>query len=422
MVSNDSAAKVSYSKRAEEVALENLCSNVDSQLFSNRSFSAYIHIPFCMHRCGYCDFNTYTNTNFGVGASINDYVDSLCLEYDWALEKLDESNIDVPEIETVFFGGGTPTFLQAQELSRALQELSKRIPLAEKVEVTTEVNPETVDEKYIKHLAENGFTRLSFGAQSGVDHVLKTLDRRHDKEKLAPLIEIAKDNGLQTSVDLIYATPGESLQDWETSLEYAVNLKSDHISAYALMIHDGTKMGQDLKKGLIPPVENDDEAKKYEIADEYLAACGFEWYEISNWAKNNKVCRHNMAYWYSQNWWGFGCGAHSYVGATRWSNLKHPRVYANRLANSKSPVFMKETLDEQTIYEEKIMLEIRLKNGIDLENGPFIFSDVQIQKLVDNAYVLEDKLKENKIVLSLQGRLMADTVTQILWDDFSIKN
>ncbi len=413
---------ISSKRPRHEVTLETLSSDLNPSLFAKRKFSAYIHIPFCKHRCGYCDFNTYTNTNFGVGASVGDYVDSLCLEYDFAVENLENSGVEVDEIDTVFFGGGTPTFLEASELSRALEELSKRIPLSKNVEVTTEVNPETVDENYISHLAENGFTRLSFGAQSGVDKVLKILDRQHDKEKIAPLIQCAKDKGLQTSVDLIYATPGESVLDWEESINYALKLDTDHISAYALLIHEGTKLGQDLKRGKIPAVDSDDEAVKYEIIDNILAENGYRWYEISNWAKNDKVCRHNLAYWNSHNWWGFGCGAHSYVNATRWSNLKHPRVYANRLANNQSPVYSKEILTEDTIYEEKLMLEIRLREGIDLENSCFYFADEQIEALKSAQYILEEEYAKGKLVLSLKGRLMADTVTQILWDSFSIRN
>lgn len=399
--------------------LNDLSAHVNSKYFVNRNFSIYVHIPFCKYRCGYCDFNTYTNTNFGVGASLDDYVQSLCLEYDLSLDIFEKENFDLPDVSTVFFGGGTPTFLKSDNLALAVEQLRKRFVFKD-VEITTEANPETVDENYLRDLASAGFTRVSFGAQSGVKSVLNILDRKHDPEKLAQLVDCAKGLGMQTSVDLIYATPGESVDDWIASLEYAVGLKSDHISAYALMIHDGTKMGQDLKHGKIKPVNNDDEAVKYKIADEFLYNCGFRWYEISNWAKNGKVCKHNIAYWKSDNWWGYGAGAHSYVNATRWANTKHPRNYAMYLREGVLPVCMKDILDSQTICQEKIMLELRLREGIALDNSYFYFTDEKLDILRENGYLLEREFNCGRLVLSLRGRLMADYITQILWDGFRV--
>lgn len=390
---------------------------VSAENAGGRSFSAYIHVPFCQYRCGYCDFNTYTNTNFGVGASIDDYVDSLVREYAFAKNALSESGVEIPLVSTVFFGGGTPTYLSSDQLIRALEELGSHFELAPDVEVTTEANPETVDDKYIADLADAGFTRISFGAQSALPHVLQMLDRQHDPAKLRYLVDSAKDSGLQTSVDFIYATPNESLSNWQETLEYATALDTDHISAYALTIHDGTKMGQMLKSGKIPPVNSDDEAQKYELATEYLGDNGYTCYEISNWSKTPQTqCRHNIAYWKSQNWWGFGAGAHSYVGKTRWWNLKHPRVYASKLLQAVTPAAAKEELDDLTQLQERIMLEIRLAQGLSVNDSVIDIRPDVLQSLVQDGYIDKQQADENMVVLTLKGRLMADYVTAQLWE------
>ncbi|KRE53868.1 radical SAM family heme chaperone HemW [Phycicoccus sp. Soil748] len=380
---------------------------------TDRSFGIYLHVPFCSVRCGYCDFNTYTLTELGTdGASVDTFAGAAARELDLARSVLGG---DVPQVQTVFVGGGTPTMLAAADLAAMLTGVRDRFGLAPGAEVSTEANPDSVTPEGLELLAEAGFTRVSLGMQSAVPHVLRTLERTHDPANVAKAVDAARAAGLQVSLDLIYGTPGESLDDWRTSLRTATDLGPDHVSAYALVVEDGTKLAAQVRRGQVPAPEDDDEAAKYELADEHLAAAGYGWYEVSNWAaREDARCRHNEGYWADGNWWGIGPGAHSHVGGVRWWNVKHPNAYASRVAAGTSPAHGRETLTDEQRYDERVLLGVRLVEGLPIEElrpeGRTAVAGLIADGLVDATAAL----RRQRVVLTRQGRLLADTVVRRL--------
>lgn len=378
-----------------------------------REFSVYLHVPFCSVRCGYCDFNTYTATELGEGASRSDYAGSAVAEIALAAEAMRGAELPERAVSTVFVGGGTPTLLPPHDLVTMLTAIENTWGLSAEVEVTTEANPDSVTAADLRELAAAGFTRVSFGMQSAVPHVLATLDRTHDPARVPQVVDWARQAGLQVSLDLIYGTPGESLSDWETSLQAAIAMAPDHISAYALVVEPGTKMGAQVRRGLLPMPADDDEADKYELGAGMLADAGYGWYEISNFARDEASrCRHNIAYWRSQDWWGVGPGAHSHVGGQRWWNVKHPRPYAALLTDGLLPVHGVEVLDDSQRADEEILLGVRLAEGLTVAPG----KQDRLAALVADG-LLEAEAAENAVaVLTLRGRLLADTVVRALVD------
>ncbi len=376
-------------------------------------FGIYLHVPFCAVRCGYCDFNTYTLTELGAdGASVATYADAALREVGFAAAVL---GADRPVVETVFVGGGTPTLLAAADLARMLAGIREQFGLAPGAEVTTEANPDSVTPEALALLADAGFTRVSLGMQSAVPHVLRTLERTHDPANVERAVGAARAAGLQVSLDLIYGTPGESLDDWRTSLAAATDLEPDHVSAYALVVEDGTKLAAQVRRGQVPAPEDDDEAAKYELADEHLAAAGYGWYEVSNWARREDArCRHNEGYWADGNWWGIGPGAHSHVGGVRWWNVKHPNAYAGRVGSATSPAHGRETLTAEQRYDERVLLGVRLLEGLPtsdlLDEGRVAVAGLIADGLVDATAAL----RRQRVVLTRQGRLLADTVVRRL--------
>lgn len=377
-----------------------------------RPFGLYLHVPFCSVRCGYCDFNTYTLRELGEhGASVDTFADAAIAEIDLAATVLGDRR---PAIDTVFVGGGTPTMLAAEDLVRALGAARDRFGLAEDAEVTTEANPDSVTPESLRVLAEGGFTRVSLGMQSAVPRVLRTLDRTHDPANVARAVGGVRAAGMQVSVDLIYGTPGESLEDWRTSLEAAVALEPDHVSAYALVVEEGTKLAAQVRRGEVMMPDDDDEADKYELADELLTAAGLGWYEISNWSRDRASrCRHNEGYWAGGNWWGVGPGAHSHVGGVRWWNVKHPNAFASRLAAGNSPAHAREDLTAEQRFDEQVLLGVRLSDGLDQDvlspAGRGSVVGLIADGLLDGASALRGRL-----VLTRRGRLLADTVVRRL--------
>lgn len=288
---------------------------------------AYVHVPFCRVRCGYCDFNTYTATELQ-GFNQNDFVSQFSKELSLSEKVLGTNR----RIETVFIGGGTPTQLPAEDLVRVLKLLESSFGLAENAEVTTEANPDTVDGPYLEKLRNGGYNRVSFGMQSAVESVLRTLERTHTPSNVPKVVKLAKEQDFQTSVDLIYGAPGESLDDWKRSVDAAISMETDHISAYALIVEEGTKLARQIKRGELPEPDEDLQATKYEWADAAFESVGLNWYELSNWSRGAaSESRHNIAYWQGQDWWGYGPGAHSHLDGERWWNLKHPTAYAAKL-------------------------------------------------------------------------------------------
>ncbi len=377
---------------------------------AGRQFGAYVHIPFCRVRCGYCDFNTYTATELR-GVSQSSYAGFVAEEIALARRVLDEAGHTEP-LQTVFFGGGTPTLLPAGDLVRTLGALRDTFGIREGAEVTTEANPDSVDAAYLRELAEGGFTRVSFGMQSAVPHVLRTLDRTHDPARVPEVVAAAKEIGLEVSVDLIYGTPGESLDDWRRSVDAALELAPTHISAYALIVEPGTALARQIRRGEVAEVDDDLQAEMYEYADATFAAAGYRWYEISNWSLGGEhPSRHNLAYWHDTDWWGFGPGAHSHVNGTRFWNVKHPAAYAQRLATGASPAAARELLDPEQRYAERVLLRSRLAEGLPLaelrdRRG---VAELIADGLVDGPTAIGGTLR-----LTVRGRLLADVVARAL--------
>ena len=384
---------------------------------AGRAFGLYVHIPFCAVRCGYCDFNTYTARELGGGASQDEYGGTAQQEVAFAARALRDSGVPDRALETVFFGGGTPTLLPARDLADILGAAVREWGIAPGAEVTTEANPDSVTPESLRLLADAGFTRVSFGMQSAVPHVLKVLDRTHNPARVPQAVQWAREAGLHVSVDLIYGTPGESMADWRRSVEEALSYEPDHISAYALIVEDGTRLARQIRRGEVPEVDDDDHADKYQLADELMSAAGLHWYEVSNWARTPAdECRHNLAYWRSDDWWGIGPGAHSHMGGVRWWNVKHPAAYAARLQSGQSPAAGRETLDEDTRYLEDVMLRARLFEGLPVEllrpSGRQAVAGLIADGLVEPAAAFAGALR-----LTLRGRLLADAVVRRLLPD-----
>lgn len=379
-----------------------------------KSLHAYLHIPFCAVRCGYCDFNTYTSSELR-GVTKSSFLEDLLKEIELSKEVL--SRVPSRSLSTIFFGGGTPTQLEAAQLNAALNSLGQTFGIRGGAEITTEANPDNITEKYLETLSSGGFNRLSLGMQSAVPSVLKTLDRTHDPDNVAKAVASAKKFGMQVSVDLIYGTPGETMDDWRTSVESALNLDVDHISAYSLIVEPGTKMHRLVSSGKLVESDSDEQADKYLLADELFSAAGFNWYEVSNWSKSNATrSKHNLAYWQSNDWWGYGPGAHSHVGGVRWWNQKHPATYSAALAAGKSPALAREVLDGRTRDEERILLEIRIAEGVDIEllkqvnpDAGKVVADFIADETIDPIAAFAGRLQ-----LTQKGRLLADALVRDL--------
>src|SRR6204780_4011035 len=336
-----------------------------TQGFGDTPFGVYVHVPFCRTRCGYCDFNTYTATELGGGGSQAAYPGLVGAELELAARTLPAGKA---RVSTVFFGGGTPTLLRPAEIAGMLGKIDEVLGLDKDAEVTIEANPESVGPAELDQLRAGGVTRISFGMQSSVPHVLRVLGRSPQPGRAPECVRWARAAGFdQVSLDLIYGTPGESDDDWRASLAAAIEAEPDHVSAYALIVEEGTRLAAKVRRGEIAAPDDDAMADRYLIADELLGAAGFRWYELSNWARDEKGdCRHNMLYWTGGDWWGCGPGAHSHVGGVRWWNVRHPTAYAQRLAAGRSPAAARERLTDDERSMEEIMLRARLAEGLPL--------------------------------------------------------
>jgi putative oxygen-independent coproporphyrinogen III oxidase len=372
-----------------------------------RPLGVYLHVPFCSTRCGYCDFNTYTAAEAG-GASPDAYVGAALAELRLAAGVLGGGRA----AQTVFVGGGTPTLLGPDQLGRLLEGVRAEIGLAPDAEVTTEANPDSVTAADLEALRASGFTRISLGMQSAVPHVLALLDRKHTPGRSVAAAREAVAAGFDhVSLDLIYGTPGESEQDWGSSLDAVIDAPVDHVSAYALVVESGTGLARRVERREIDAPDDDVLADRYLAADEALSTAGLQWYEISNWAREPSAeCRHNRLYWSGSDWWGIGPGAHSHVGGVRWWNVRHPRAYAARLAAQRSPGEGREILDAAAVELERVLLGIRVREGLPLEG-----LDVgAVQRLVAGGLLDQEAAEHGRAVLTLRGRLLADAVTREL--------
>jgi oxygen-independent coproporphyrinogen-3 oxidase len=383
-----------------------------------KPLSFYIHIPYCIRRCGYCDFNTYTPSELKDGeASVakvsQGYVDAAIIEINQAFSFFNDKN-QIRPIETIFFGGGTPTLLPAADLARILDELREKFGFSENIEITTEANPDSVNAADLKKLRTAGMNRVSFGMQSAKTHVLATLDRTHNPARVSEVVNEAKEAGFEhVSLDLIYGVPGESIEDWKESVNTALSLPIDHLSAYALIVEEGTKLGAQVRRGDVVMPPDDETADKYLLVDELATKAGMDWYEVSNWSLTGGEARHNIAYWHSNDWWGIGAGAHSHVQGVRWWNVKHPTTYITKLISGESPMLENETLTKEQIRFEEILLRIRLSSGLPLA----FFNEVELAILnsyLDLGHLEEKAWKSGQLKLSISGRLLADQIVRAL--------
>ena len=400
-------------------------------------FEVYIHVPFCMRRCGYCDFNTYTAVDMGAGASRGNYANMVIREMSIVRDWQSSHGIDEPEAATVFFGGGTPTILKASDLVAMLNAVRDTWSIAENAEITTEANPDTVNADYVKELADGGFNRISFGMQSAVPSVLKTLDRTHTPANVAAGVAAANAAGMRSSVDLIYGAPGESLDDWRTSVRTAIDLGVNHISAYALTVAPNTKMGRQIDAGTLPTPDDDDEASKYEIADDLLGAAGLEWYEISNWARPGYESQHNLGYWRNVDWAGLGPGAHSHYGnvlgveqsapeektetvktsGLRSWDIAHPRMWGQAINAGDVPWSGSERISKEENLEEIIMLGLRMREGLDLSRLGNTADMARIQPMEDEGLIV---IRDGRVIPTRTGRLLNDTIIERFFDACSL--
>jgi oxygen-independent coproporphyrinogen-3 oxidase len=381
-------------------------------------FGIYVHVPFCQTRCGYCDFNTYTGPELGPGVSRGSYADTVLHEIRLAADVLGDGDAlgnRIPPVSTIFFGGGTPTLLPAEHLAVVIREVAERFGLADDAEITTEANPETVTPGYVTKLREAGFTRVSIGMQSAVRHVLEVLDRRHRPGRPEEAVAEARAAGFEhVNLDLIYGAPYETDADWQASLDAALATEADHVSAYALVVEQGTQLARQVAAGVVPPPDDDVLADRYVMADETLRAAGFDWYEVSNWARSAAArCRHNELYWSGCNWWGLGPGAHSHVSGVRWWNVKHPVRYTGLVESGRSPAAGRETLDPQTRLSEQVMLGVRLRDGLAVELLPET-ARRSLTPLAGWGLIEPAAVTDGLVVLTQRGRLLADAVVREL--------
>jgi oxygen-independent coproporphyrinogen-3 oxidase len=370
----------------------------------------YIHIPYCVKRCGYCDFNTYTPSELkiteGLAQISNSYIDLLLMEIKAAKVQVGQS----ANVPSIFFGGGTPSLMQPDDIGRVISAIKSEFTLLPDAEITMECNPDTVTKESLAAFRAIGVNRVSFGMQSAVKHVLATLDRTHNPENLLQVTTWAQEVGFsEISVDLIYGTPGESLADWQISIDAALALPITHISAYALIVEEGTKLAAQIKRGEVAQIDDDLTAEKYLVADKAFTAAGFEWYELSNWAKSGSLSKHNLAYWLGDNWWGAGPGAHSHLNGKRFWNVKHPNLYKERVLANQSPVADSEVLEELQIESERLMLSLRLPSGVDKQS----LNELQLAELssyVESGHLDQANWNQGRATLTLDGRLIADRI------------
>ena len=368
------------------------------------NFSYYVHIPYCVRRCGYCDFNTYTPSELQDGASLEvvsrDYIDAVLLE-------LEASPRD--EVQTIFFGGGTPSLIPPHDLGRVITAIRERNGLSTDCEITLEANPDSVTQEKLDGYIAAGFNRISFGMQSNKEHVLKVLDRTHNPENVRKSVDMARKAGFGSiSVDLIYGAPGESLSDWASTVKEALSLDIDHISAYALIVEEGTKLAAQIKRGDLTMPDDDLMADMYLLVDQQTLQKGLKWYELSNWSKPGHQCRHNIAYWKSNNWWGLGPGAHSHIDQQRFWNVKHPTAYKEKVFAGESPIKDSETLTDEQKKSEYIMLAIRMPQGVR-KAALTIAQYERTMQYIKSGHVID---RDDSIALTPTGRLIADRITQ----------
>ncbi|MFF0818298.1 radical SAM family heme chaperone HemW [Rhodococcus sp. NPDC003318] len=383
----------------------------------SRPFGVYVHVPFCATRCGYCDFNTYTAGELGTSASPQSWLEGLRRELDAGAAMLGRQGRAVPVAQTVFVGGGTPSLLGGEGLAQVLGAVRSSFGLAPGAEVTTESNPESTSPEFFATILDAGYTRVSLGMQSAAPHVLRVLDRTHTPGRAVAAAREARAAGFaHVNLDMIYGTPGERDEDLDATLDAVLSADVDHVSAYSLIVEDGTALARKVRRGELPAPDDDVLAARYERIDARLTDAGLHWYEVSNWAKDevdsasgatgDSRCRHNIGYWDGGDWWGAGPGAHSHVGGVRWWNVKHPARYADELASGVLPVAGSEVLTAEDRHVERVMLVLRLRSGLPV-------ADLRADEVAAAERVVADGVLDrvgDRLVLTARGRLLADGV------------
>ena len=365
------------------------------------SFHAYVHVPFCSVRCGYCDFNTYTQQEMP-GVAMADFHLALIDEIRFAKQSLSDSGLAQPALSSIFFGGGTPSLFSVNQVNLIIRELEEAFGLAADCEVTLEANPESTSAELLGGLREAGVNRISIGVQSYDEQVLSVLDRQHNAELIEAAVGNAKALDFQTSVDLIFGAPGESLESWQRTVQRALALETNHISAYSLIVEEGTKLARKISRGELGTVDEDLNADKYIWAAEQFKLAGLGWYEVSNFGE---IAKHNLAYWQSKNWWGFGPGAHSHIDGNRFWNQKHPARYQQALQLG-SPVAGIEKLTKRQQLEEELMLGLRTKFGVPRQLPKEL--GIEPKKIAEQLASGTLSLAEDRIVPTEAGRLLID--------------
>ena len=374
---------------------------------SNLSF--YIHIPYCTKRCGYCDFNTYTPSELREGGTLENvstgFIDSLIAEVSFAARTTTDT------IPTIFFGGGTPSLMPAKELGRVLELLKQRWQFAPDVEITMECNPDTLSLQSLEEYRAIGINRISIGMQSANQKVLKILDRTHNPENVELSVSNARKAGFDNvSLDLIYGTPGETLAEWEATVDQALSYGIDHLSSYALIVEDGTKLAAKIKRGEIERPDDDLMAQMYLAVDTKATSKNLNWYELSNWGKPAK---HNLVYWHNENWWGLGPGAHSHIDGVRWWNVKHPATYKETILGGGDPTADSEELSPAEKEEERLLLNIRLPRGIELSTLS-VEQHMVLEEFLNDGHLSREHWEAGSVSLTQTGRLLADRIVGLL--------
>lgn len=373
---------------------------------SDPTLHAYVHVPFCDVRCGYCDFNTYTASELGE-VKRTDFDQALAREIEWSASELAAAGFAARSFSTVFFGGGTPTLFTPEQFEAMLGALRGSFGIKAGAEITVEANPDTLSQGYLDRLASLGVNRISIGVQSFNPEVLRVLDRTHDAARVPEVVAMAKAAGLSTSIDLIYGSPGESLVDWGANLDAALSLEPDHLSAYSLIVEPGTALERRIRRGELPETDDDLHADMYELLTAQTERAGFECYEISNFSRTS-ISEHNLAYWRSMDWWGYGPGAHSHVAGARWWNTKHPSAYLKKL-DLGSPAQAYERLTERARLEERVLLELRTSLGVPLDVlARLCVPEDETKRLTESGLA---EVNSGQLTLTRKGRLLADGIS-----------
>lgn len=376
-----------------------------------RPLGVYVHVPWCASRCGYCDFNTYVPPDGALDGLGQRFAAAADAELALAARVLGG---DAP-VTTVFLGGGTPSLLDPAILGRVLAAVDRHLGLAPGAEVTCECNPESVDGDRLARLRDAGVTRVSFGMQSARAHVLRSLERAHDPARPPAAVAEARAAGFDAvGLDLIYGADGERDEDWQASLAAAIEAGPDSVSAYALTVEPGTRYAALVDRGVRRLSDDETLGRRYAIADRALAAAGYRWYELSNWARDAAgVCRHNLAYWRGEDWWGVGPGAHSHVAGVRWWNVLRPAAWMERAQAGRSPAAGRETLDRGARELEALMTGIRLPEGVAAERLPSGAPE-RVAELLEDGVVEPAAWAAGRLVLARRGRPLADAVVRRL--------